>query len=1089
MPSFARAVLLGTTALVASVPLLAGAAHGDVLFTGTNGVSGSCATGATACTLTGYTVGFLGTGSLTVNNATILTVSEFATIGESNAGNGETGAGNGSLLLTGRGTELRTGGNGTSAFHIGRNGATGTAQVTNNALWTISAGVSGDDAGEATLSVGRNAGANGRLTIDAGGRVLVQDTGTNTGDDGVQIGGTGQNTNGVGTIVVSGSGSRLSVQSTAASAYLNVGRNGTAANGTLSVLNGGTVDLTSGALDAVVNVGRGGALGTLEVAGTGSALTLSAQRVSSLHVGRDNTGTATVTSGGSVTLSSANGAAVVLGQEVAGNGTMTVNGSGSRLALSGTGTNDQSIILQVGRFGTGTFRVEQGGTVTVDAGQTVAGVQIARESGSTGSLVVTGAGSSLTVSGSGAASDNGPFFQVGRAGSGRLDVLDGGTLTFNTGTPLTAGLTIGGTGSVSGGSGAMLVSGSGSTVTVSGGSASVAVGTNGTGSLAITDSGRLNTLDLTVGYAAGSVGTMVMTSGGSVRLSGTDQRDSGGAQALIGQAGTGSLTMTGGSTVTIDTSGGANGGLFVGAEAGGRGTVLLSGTGTVLDAGSELGIGYTAGSTAEGGTGSVTVNDGATLRATTVRLGSSGGSSALSKMLSFNSTGRIESANVLVNPGGVLSGTGTITGHVTLNGGTLTTGGSVGTMTIGNGLTVNSGTIEVKVNGRTAGSYDVYAVTGTAELNGGTMLVVFADSFTPAEGERFNVIQATDGITGTGVTSVQTNLDGVTASVVPAEQTGGIDVVIVGGTASAAQEAEATISTTAEQQTRSVVRTVVAAVSGRVREAMAARRGRATAGIESESGLAAGNGGSTGLAAWADGGASRLINSQTGGKFDGWGRTLLVGADYTVGSLVLGAAVGLERSTLSIQQNDGDRKAHGGSLVAYAGYLIDDTFSADVQVAAGRLSNRLREMRGGVVDTGNFDSNRLIVAANLTAVHTVSDWTMTGIVGTSFSRERFDSYSTDAGLRVDPGSVYLGQLRVGGELSYAVSPTINPYVAASYEVDVRSSENGDRNGAVLGAGLRAALADNFTVGVFGSAQVLRRDDENYAIAVNGRYSF
>lgn len=1144
-----RNLLLSTSAVVffTSTP----AVRAEISFTGINFVNGTC-TSSAACTITDATLGSQGTGGLTVNSDSDVTVSNSLTVGFGANGRG-------SMVLTGAGSSLVTGGGtgagstGTFASSaIGTSGATGSVTVSNGATWTLLAPTGGTDLNAAFLAVGRNAGSVGTLSIESGGRVLIQDLGSNTADEGITIGGTGGNANGAGFVNVSGSNSLLSINSrSAVQSYLHIGRNGTSASGALTVTNGGDVSVTAGAGEAYVSVGRNGARGDLTVDGAGSSLILTGLVSSTLHIGRESTGTAAVTngaivtvgdgtgpasiaigrdvggngaltvsgpgstlseqgssstsfdigragtgavevrSGGAITLASQAGANLTLGREAStGVGSLTVSGTNSRVSLAGTGTQDQSVVLQVGRNGSGTMLVEAGGAVSVDAGQTIAGVQIGRDTGSTGTLTVTGLGSSLTVSGSGAADTPGSFFQVGRGGTGTMNVLDGATVTYNTGVPVAASLSIGGNGTAEAvGTGTVLVSGRGSSLTLQGSSPALVVGLNGMGTLTVGDNATVSTLDLSVGNQAGGTGNIGITTGGTVRLSGTDSRNGEGAQGAIGQAGTGTLAITSGGTLTIDTSGGANGGLFVGAESGGRGTVLLSGSGTRLDAGAEFGIGYIAGSAAEGGTGNVAVNDGATLRATTVRLGSSGGSSALSKVLSFNSTGRVDSANVIVNPGGVLIGTGTVTGHVTLNGGTLTTGSSVGTMTIGNGLTVNSGTIEVKVNGRTAGSYDVYAVTGTAEVNGGTVLVVFADSFRPAEGERFNVIQATGGITGTGVTTVQTNVDGVTASVVPAAQTGGVDIVIVGGTATAAQEAEATISTTAEQQTRSVVRTVVAAVSGRVREAMAARRDRATAGIEAESGMAAGNGGSSGLAAWADGGASRLINSQNGGKFDGWGRTLLVGADYTVGSFVLGGAVGLERSTLSIQQNDGDRKAHGGSLVAYAGYLIDETFSADVQVAAGRLSNRLREMRGGVVDTGDFNSNRLIVAANLTAVHTVSDWTMTGIVGTSFSRERFESYSTDAGLRVDPGSVYLGQVRVGGELSYALSPAINPYVAASYEVDVRSSENGDRNGAVLGAGLRASLADNFTVGVFGSAQVLRRDDENYAIAVNGRYSF
>jgi outer membrane autotransporter protein len=84
--------------------------------------------------------------------------------------------------------------------------------------------------------------------------------------------------------------------------------------------------------------------------------------------------------------------------------------------------------------------------------------------------------------------------------------------------------------------------------------------------------------------------------------------------------------------------------------------------------------------------------------------------------------------------------------------------------------------------------------------------------------------------------------------------------------------------------------------------------------------------------------------------------------------------------------------------------------------------------------------------------------------------------------------VHLGQVRLGGELSYALE-SVTPYVSAMYEIDYRNSEGGDRTGAVLGVGLRTAVTENFTAGAFASAQVLRDDDENVTFGVNLRYSF
>ena len=86
-------------------------------------------------------------------------------------------------------------------------------------------------------------------------------------------------------------------------------------------------------------------------------------------------------------------------------------------------------------------------------------------------------------------------------------------------------------------------------------------------------------------------------------------------------------------------------------------------------------------------------------------------------------------------------------GAVTQTGGTITTTGLGGMqIAIGSNFVQQTGsTLALKVASATV--YDTLAVTGTATL-GGTLNLAFTGSYTPAHGQTFTVVTATDGITG-----------------------------------------------------------------------------------------------------------------------------------------------------------------------------------------------------------------------------------------------------------------------------------------------------------------------------------------------------
>lgn len=258
-------------------------------------------------------------------------------------------------------------------FQAGRNGGTGTVTVTGAGSRIV---VSGDNSNTTTASgVGIGRSGTGALNILAGGNLTISNTGTG-GNSGMAIGGTpGQVANGeqpgTGTVVVSGGGSQLDVQSP--HGFITAGYSGT---GTLDVANGGAVSAEG------ITVGRSsGSLGTVSVDGAASLVTLAGADAAGgsgarFQVGGSGIGNASITNGAQLLInpSAGNGGIYVGGTDTlsGGVGAMTVSG-GSTALVNGTGD-----LLMVGGNGIGTLTITNGSGVNVAAsalstGQTFVG--------------------------------------------------------------------------------------------------------------------------------------------------------------------------------------------------------------------------------------------------------------------------------------------------------------------------------------------------------------------------------------------------------------------------------------------------------------------------------------------------------------------------------------------------------------------------------------------------------------------------------------------------------------------------------------------------------------------------------------------
>lgn len=408
--------------------------------------------------------------------------------------------------------------------------------------------------------------------------------------------------------------------------------------------------------------------------------------------------------------------------------------------------------LNVGQFGTGSLSILSGGTVLVGANGTfvsggvltpIGGLGLGRQVGAQGTILVSGAGSTMTTFGG---------MSVGQLGQGVLSILNGGTVT------IASGIGVGQTASPTS-SGTIIVGGTGNPalLRLSPASTGMSIGNNSRGTLVIASSGLVEnngTNWLTVGLGIGSYGSLLIAGLSaayrttSSTAGGLTVGNAGTAVATVGDGGTIILTGTGGVTVgqslsasgllTVQSGGTIidSAGAFIGSNVGAHGTLVVTGSGARFDNTStttSLNIGLN-------GTGVAVVSSGGTLSS---QAGINAGANAggVGTIVVTDAGSAIVNSGTEIRIGG--SGTGTLTIG---NGGTvrstagLTAGanfGSTGTLSVGSsfsGTLVNSGA-ELRIGSSGFGRLDVSSGSAvlsqagiTAGLNSGGVGVISVGS-------------------------------------------------------------------------------------------------------------------------------------------------------------------------------------------------------------------------------------------------------------------------------------------------------------------------------------------------------------------------
>jgi autotransporter-associated beta strand protein/T5SS/PEP-CTERM-associated repeat protein len=494
------------------------------------------------------------------------------------------------------------------------------------------------------------------------------------------------------------------------------------------------------------------------------------------------------------------GSSTVFSGVISGNGSLLIDHAGL-LTLTGTGSSiggdlticscvTGGLTISGGSFTARDFISVEGGTLTVSNGgrlrqsgaleAMIVGSDI---SGVNAAVLVTGAGSMLTVGGTLYVGVD-PFFGP-LAGGSSLTIAAGGEVTSNHGANIGTDPTAG--------SAMVLVTGAGSVLNVAGG---LSVGPSaglggGTGVLVVADGGLVNvtsgtaivradsTLVLGIGGLAGILQAPSLTLNGKLIADFTDTLTLGFSITGTG----GSITKQGSGTLVLGGNNTYSGGTFLDG-----GTLRLTGagklgaaTGTTTIAGGTLDLGGTtqtqaavnltggavqngalnapitsAGGiiTAIGGTASITTTAGFTAIA--------GNNSYTGATIVNGGTLQVDgtisgTSGVTVNSGGFLTGGGTIDPLVvTINSGATFMPGSPGvsgssTTIVGN-LALQSGALYLIQLGAAGSTFA--NVTGTAMVNG-TAQAVFLPNFLA---QRSTILTAAGGVQGTFGGLVNTNL-------------------------------------------------------------------------------------------------------------------------------------------------------------------------------------------------------------------------------------------------------------------------------------------------------------------------------------------
>ena len=294
-----------------------------------------------------------------------------------------------------------------------------------------------------------------------------------------------------------------------------------------------------------------------------------------ITIGSTGNGELTVRNGGSYSGGGSGRGRLRIGEQAGSRGLLTVSGDGSNFRLDNGGSP-----VEIGRYGEGSLVIDGG--ANFESTDTLIGSY----AGSEGHVTVSGSNSTWAMLQDDPA--YGSVIIVGSAGNGSLTIENGGSV-------LGAGPSTVYVGREGGGEGTVTVTGANSylrsgTFFIGGDGA---IRRSGTGTLAISDGGKVDSLSTNIG----------MWGIGAASVSGVGTSWNIDGMIRVGIYNAGTLAITDGAVVTATTG-------LLGESAGGTGSALVDGAQSQWNISGDLKVGGRSSSFTEASEGSLTVSDG-----------------------------------------------------------------------------------------------------------------------------------------------------------------------------------------------------------------------------------------------------------------------------------------------------------------------------------------------------------------------------------------------------------------------------------------------------------------------------------------------
>ena len=246
---------------------------------------------------------------------------------------------------------------------------------------------------------------------------------------------------------------------------------------------------------------------------------------------------------------------------------------------------------------------------------------------------------------------------------------------------------------------------------------------------------------------------------------------------------------------------------------------------------------------------------------------------------------------------------------------------------------------------------------------------------------------------------------------------------------------------------------------------------------------------------WIDANVSHTDRDDPIFGHDGYLATSSIGIDRRFGDrLALGVFANVEGSDYSLSFSDGSLESFGGGVGVYGGFSITPRLILDALAMWKAFDNDIDGFGGS---SASYDSDRWVLAANLTGYYDFGAWRVSPQAGVIWSREDQDGYTLEPiGIPVSDDEKSHLVLKAGSQLEYtyfgADGRSFSPFASAfvewndfDYSPDGPALLRDDLDGfdLRLGLGFNARIAENVLLTVKSDFTGFLRDD--YFVATGG----